>query len=350
MNYREFASDLPRHRTTTFTSAEENEEAMRRQGVEERHRQLGSGKIRIDLAVLETDEAFLVSDRFSKSMVMTLGPADGMVGFIFPRTASGQFLASGHDLGNDKLLVVPSGSRADVVIPGLAGTDSIAVSQARFAELAHALCRSPRFRHPHEVSAIEGDTERLYALRQAVVDLIARPELDPLGERVANVAARTMAWIGDALPGGQLDRLRPGGARHRVAKLARSYIEENYRNAIRLEDLCTVTGVGLRTLQRCFPEYFALTITDYIKTVRLEAARRHLAAADPAHDSVTRIALEHGFAHLGRFSIAFRERFGESPNETLRNRSGRRRRDGTRQCGDVGGHPRLLDPARVRAR
>ena len=320
MNYREFASDLPRHRTTTFTSAEENEEAMRRQGVEERHRQLGSGKIRIDLAVLETDEAFLVSDRFSKSMVMTLGPADGMVGFIFPRTASGQFLASGHDLGNDKLLVVPSGSRADVVIPGLAGTDSIAVSQARFAELAHALCRSPRFRHPHEVTPIEGDTERLYALRQAVVDLLARPELDPLGERVANVAARTMAWIGDALPGGQLDRLRSYGARHRVAKLARSFIEENYRNAIRLEDLCTVTGVAIRTLQRCFREYFALTITDYIKTVRLEAARRHLAAADPAHDSVTRIALEHGFAHLGRFSIAFRERFGESPKETLRNR------------------------------
>nr|MDJ0869302.1 helix-turn-helix domain-containing protein [Myxococcota bacterium] len=114
------------------------------------------------------------------------------------------------------------------------------------------------------------------------------------------------------------------GARHRVAKLARSFIEENYRNAIRLEDLCTVTGVGIRTLQRCFREYFALTIMEYIKTVRLEAARRHLAAADPAHDSVTQIALEHGFAHLGRFSIAFRERFGESPNETLRNRRERR--------------------------
>ncbi len=321
MNYREFASDLPRHRTTTFTSVEENEEAMRRQGVEERHRQLGSGKIRIDLAVLETDEALLVSDRFSTSMVMTLKSRVGMVGFIFPRTANGQFLASGHDLGNDKLLVIPPGSVADVVIPGLAGTDSIAVSEARFAALAHALCRSPRFRHPHEVSPIEGDTERLHALRQAVVDLNARPELDPLGERVANVAARTMAWIGDALRGGQPNRLRSARARHRVAKLARSFIEENYRNAIRLEDLCTVTGVEIRTLQRCFREYFALTTTDYVKMVRLEAACRHLAAADPAHASVTQIALEHGFAHLGRFSIVYRERFGESPKETLRNRA-----------------------------
>ena len=320
MNYRDFASDLPRHCTTTFTSVEENEEAMRRQGVDERHRQLGSGKIRIDLAVLETDEALVLSDRFSKSMVMTLSTVPGMAGFVFPRTANGHFLASGHELGNDKLLVIPPGSSADVVIPGLAGTDSIAVSQARFAELAHALHLPSRFRNLHETSPIEGDTKRLHALRQAAVDLVAGPELDPLGERAANAAARTMAWIGDALPGGQLDRPRSYGARHRVAKLARSFIEEKYRNAIHLEDLCTVTGVGVRTLQRCFREYFALTITDYVKTVRLEAAHRQLAAADPAHDSVTRIALAHGFTHLGRFSTAFRERFGESPNETLRNR------------------------------
>ncbi len=155
MNYREFASDLPRHRTTTLTSAEENEKGMWRQGIEERRQQLGSGKVRIDLAVLETDEARLVSDRYSKPMVMTLTSAPSFFGIVFPRTANGQFLASSHDLGNDKLLVMPPGSEADVVIPGLAGTDAITVSQARFAELAHALCRSPQFLHPHEVSPIE---------------------------------------------------------------------------------------------------------------------------------------------------------------------------------------------------
>ncbi len=30
MKYKEFSSDLPRHRTITFTSAEENEETLRR--------------------------------------------------------------------------------------------------------------------------------------------------------------------------------------------------------------------------------------------------------------------------------------------------------------------------------
>ena len=42
---------------------------------------------------------------------------------------------------------------------------------------------------------------------------------------------------------------------------------------------------------------------DYLKAVRLDAAHRELAAAHPSEDSVTDIALRHGFNHLGRFSI-----------------------------------------------
>ena len=51
MNYEEFASDLPLHRTTVFTSAEENQEVMQRLGVNQEVRQLGKGKFRADLAV-----------------------------------------------------------------------------------------------------------------------------------------------------------------------------------------------------------------------------------------------------------------------------------------------------------
>jgi transcriptional regulator GlxA family with amidase domain len=84
-----------------------------------------------------------------------------------------------------------------------------------------------------------------------------------------------------------------------------------------MEDLCRVTGVGVRTLQRCFRQYFDFSITAYLKTLRLDAARRALAAARPLQDSVTKIALQHGFTHLGRFSVEFRERFGDSPREIL---------------------------------
>ena len=38
----------------------------------------------------------------------------------------------------------------------------------------------------------------------------------------------------------------------RIAWLAQEYIEDHYRDTIRMEDLCRYTGVSLRTLQRAF--------------------------------------------------------------------------------------------------
>jgi len=105
--------------------------------------------------------------------------------------------------------------------------------------------------------------------------------------------------------------------RVRVAEQALEYIDTHYMYAVHIEDLCRVTGVGVRTLQRCFRDYFQITVSSYLKTVRLEAARRELFAARRSDTSVTRIAMKSGCTHLGRFSVEFRERFGQSPKEML---------------------------------
>ncbi len=57
MDYREFVSDLPQGRTIVFNSVEENEETMRRYGVNQELRQLGKGRFRADLAVRSTAQA-----------------------------------------------------------------------------------------------------------------------------------------------------------------------------------------------------------------------------------------------------------------------------------------------------
>jgi AraC-like DNA-binding protein len=313
VDYAEFSSDLRPSRKFSFSAAEENEDTMRRLGVNQRVRQLGTGRFQADMAVRETAHADFFSDRFSRALAIALEPPARTVVLLFPRSASGRFLASGCDLANEAVLVLPDGCATDIVVPDLAGSEAVAISTDRFLELVDVLC--PTFVPPERTTVLAGDAAGLGALRAGVLGLTtdAAAASDP--EAARDVVVGTIAWLGDAASHPQV--LRSNAARRRVAKLAREYIEARYSGAVRTDVLCRLTGVGARTLQRSFREYFGLTITDYVTTVRLNAAHRELAAAHPAEASVSGIALKHGFTHLGRFSVEFRARFGESPRHTL---------------------------------
>ena len=108
----------------------------------------------------------------------------------------------------------------------------------------------------------------------------------------------------------------------RIARSAKEYIETNFHHPVHLEDLSRHTGVGIRMVQRCFREHFDTTITDFLKAVRLDAANRELAVKYPGETNVKQVALHNGFTHLGRFSVTYRQRFGELPSETLAARPG----------------------------
>jgi AraC-like DNA-binding protein len=237
-------------------------------------------------------------------------------------SAYGKYLASGENVANEKLVVLPSGTGSDIVSSDLAGADAIAVPESRCIEMFEALC--PTYVQPERLTVIEGNTGRLHALRRAVFSDVAHSGFEPRHEQISNLLAATIAWIGHSSINGRPESFSVNGAGTRVAKRAQEFIEENYREVVRIEDLCCVTGVGVRTLQRCFRQYFDLTITDYLKNVRLNAASRMLRAAHPLQDSVASIALGQGFTHLGRFSVEFGKHFGKSPLDTLAMRAGRK--------------------------
>ena len=60
-----------------------------------------------------------------------------------------------------------------------------------------------------------------------------------------------------------------------------------------------------------------------LRRVRLARARADLEAPG-RNTSVTNVAYDCGFSHLGRFAQEYARRFGESPSETLRRARGRR--------------------------
>ncbi|WP_328744754.1 AraC family transcriptional regulator [Streptomyces sp. NBC_00285] len=82
--------------------------------------------------------------------------------------------------------------------------------------------------------------------------------------------------------------------------------------------LAAIAQVSLRTLQEAFRRHVGMSPMAYVHEVRLQHVQRQLRAAVPGTTTVTDVAHAWGFVHLGRFARRYRERFGESPSQTLR--------------------------------
>ncbi|QDF96251.1 AraC family transcriptional regulator [Azoarcus sp. DD4] len=92
------------------------------------------------------------------------------------------------------------------------------------------------------------------------------------------------------------------------------YMRSRLFAPISLADLAKAAGVSARTLNILCHRYRGVAPMVLLRNVRLDAARARL-VSDPLV-SVTEVALEYGFGHLGRFSAYYRERFGELPRDT----------------------------------
>jgi AraC family ethanolamine operon transcriptional activator len=56
----------------------------------------------------------------------------------------------------------------------------------------------------------------------------------------------------------------------------------------------------------------------YLKTQRLNQVRQQLKACRHHRTTVTDVAIQCGFWHMGQFAKDYRKMFGECPSETLR--------------------------------
>jgi AraC-like DNA-binding protein len=98
-------------------------------------------------------------------------------------------------------------------------------------------------------------------------------------------------------------------------------------------ELCAACEVPRRTLNRAFQTSLGIGPATYLRRVRLNGARRALQLRSAHSATVTNVALEFGFWHLGRFAEQYDKLFGESPHETRRRANGGIRTSRSRSLG-----------------
>jgi AraC-like DNA-binding protein len=96
------------------------------------------------------------------------------------------------------------------------------------------------------------------------------------------------------------------------------YIRAHLAEPLTLAALVSVAGVSARALQAGFRAHRGVTPMAFLRDCRLELVRARLLASSGV--TIRQVATECGFEHMGRFNVAYRARFGESPRTTLARR------------------------------
>jgi AraC-like DNA-binding protein len=123
-----------------------------------------------------------------------------------------------------------------------------------------------------------------------------------------------------SLPHNQMERLNEGRSHYAAPGLVRraeEYMQAHLNENITIIDLLQISNCSRNALFAAFQSFRGYAPMEFLTKQRLQNARERLLQPFP-EDSVTSIAFNSGFNHLGRFSQMYRKRFGEVPSDTLR--------------------------------
>ena len=205
--------------------------------------------------------------------------------------------------GRSDLLLVPPDTEAsgEFNIEGVTDYSITFLDRSRFGRF------NPELRRPLVVSSNE-------ALRRGLVEL-GREAAAP--DSVFDLFA--VGWAMQAMA--HLSRLAGGHHPNReisrgglsVASLRRvqDYIHSNLPATITLVELSRVAGLSRGHFLRAFRESAGDTPLGYVRTLRIEEAKRRLSQGSR---SITEVALDCGFSHAQHFATTFRRATGLSPS------------------------------------
>lgn len=144
-------------------------------------------------------------------------------------------------------------------------------------------------------------------------DILLLPEvLRALEEQLVHVLIRCLA-------DGASIETEIGHLRHNaIVNRFEDFLAANPDRPLYLTEICAAIAVAERTLRACCEVHLGMGPMRFLNLRRMHLVHAALLRASALERTVTSVVTDHGFWELGRFSVAYRALFGESPSETLR--------------------------------
>lgn len=245
--------------------------------------------------------------------------------FLFPVRNGRGILLDGRSFSDDRIVSRIPGQTPSVRTNGATEIGGIVVRQEAVRQIAEVIYgrEFPEvFLNP--ASFRPSGTEHMAALRHAylcvngILQGHSHARLSQLEQtlikrlRESVVIALLEALVGGEVKRDHLAHQRQTACMARIERL----IDERREDPIGLQDLCEGAGLALRTAEAIIRNRTGMTALQYLQRRYLAFARESLLRAESGA-TVTKIAMQNGFFHLGRFAGFYRSIYGETPSTTL---------------------------------
>jgi AraC-like DNA-binding protein len=170
--------------------------------------------------------------------------------------------------------------------------------------------------------ASSGGRDQWKSTASFVGDLLAGPAATA-DSLVIDAAARLLAATVLAVFPNTLtthpDHSDSRGAWPTALRRAVAFVDDHPHQDITVADVAAAAAVTVRAVQLVFRRHLDTTPMAYLRQVRLARAHADLLAATPGDgQTVTAIAERWGFPSASRFAARYRQAYGVSPSQTLR--------------------------------
>ena len=282
----------------------------------------GRGKFRAESTTIRLDRLSLqrCEETLPRTVYSAVDPK--VFGIIFATSPGHQVHINGLELAPDEIIEFRRGSEGHNRSTGACQWGTIALTPENAAAAGQTIIErvllAPPLTHPIKpppplLSELLNLHKAAGHLARIAPDILAGLEV---GRAIEQALTRVLVLC---LSEGQAIEVRSARWRHAAAlRRLEDLLEASSDHTLYAAELCAAAAVSDRTLRTLCHEHLGMGPTRYLWLRRMHLARRALRRAYPTTARVTEIATNYGFWELGRFAVAYRSLFGESPSSTLR--------------------------------
>lgn len=242
-----------------------------------------------------------------------------------PVSMKGAGLFSRQVLTRDSMLTFHSEQEFTLTTPENFDVVAVAIPEATLlealqprseAELASLFPKSPSV-----LVTAPGQLDELRSCLLSIFDPVTfEPELLAYPQVQKAMSSAVIGHLAEVLSSASQAPLpsRSFKGRCQVVKEATDFALTHTAEPITVADLCQKFNISRRMLNYCFQEVLDTNPVQYLRSLRLNGARRELRECVGNPQAIRDIAGKWGFWHLSRFAGEYRALFGELPSETLR--------------------------------